>query len=85
VAGLRLGLSTGNGLGMAPDVIIGGDCNWIIVTQLLGEVRCSLPLGHDGDHRFEVEQVAAYRGDSHPQSSRASFEERFGQLDTTTS
>ena len=70
MAGLRLGLSTGNGLGMAPDVIIGGDCNWIIVTQLLGEVRCSLPSGHSGDHRFAVEQISiAYRGDSHRSQS----------------
>jgi hypothetical protein len=25
-------------------------CRWIKVTQLLGEVRCYLQLGHDGAH-----------------------------------
>jgi hypothetical protein len=63
-------MSTSNALGMAPDVVTAGECNWVIVTQLLGEIRCSLSVGHHGDHRFAVDQVAtAFRGDSNRSQS----------------
>src|ERR1700683_163906 len=63
-------VATRNALGMAPDVGNAGDCNWVIVTQLLGEVRCSLSLGHDGDHRFVPAPGRSRRSPSPEQLTR---------------
>jgi hypothetical protein len=35
-----------------------GRCNWIIITQLLGEARCTLTPEHHGDHSFALDQLS---------------------------
>jgi len=42
-------------------------CGWVIITQLLGEERCFLALGHGGDHRFGDHQRL---DDSHDEPNR---------------